>query len=145
MTNTLALERRSNLVMPTHYVELDDEEMAYVDGGISTSAVAAIIDVGLFAICGAINLGIRLAGWFGKGAAKRFILKKAPQWAKTLFKITAISALIQSVGGNVNNVITIFTDTNVWIDRIATMMSIGGVIATVLDICDGSWDGNISF
>ena len=26
-------EKRSNLVMPTHYVELDSEEMSYVDGG----------------------------------------------------------------------------------------------------------------
>ena len=26
-------EKRSNLVMPTHYVELDSEEMSYVEGG----------------------------------------------------------------------------------------------------------------
>ncbi len=33
MTNEMVLERKSNLVMPSHYVELDREEMAYVDGG----------------------------------------------------------------------------------------------------------------
>ena len=27
------VEKRSNLVMPTHYVELDSEEMSYVDAG----------------------------------------------------------------------------------------------------------------
>lgn len=26
-------EKRSNLVMPTHYVELDSEEMSYVEAG----------------------------------------------------------------------------------------------------------------
>ena len=31
MTNVI--ERRSDLVMPTHYVELDNEEMSYVEGG----------------------------------------------------------------------------------------------------------------
>lgn len=37
MTNAMVLERTSNLVMPSHYVELDDEEMSYVDGGIYVS------------------------------------------------------------------------------------------------------------
>ena len=29
----MVLERKSNLVMPSHYVELDREEMSYVEGG----------------------------------------------------------------------------------------------------------------
>lgn len=33
MTNAMVLERTSSLVMPTHYVELDSEEMSYVTGG----------------------------------------------------------------------------------------------------------------
>ncbi len=33
MTNEMVLERTSNLVMPSHYVELDSDEMSYVDGG----------------------------------------------------------------------------------------------------------------
>lgn len=33
MTNVNVLERTSNLVLPTHYVELDRDEMSYVDGG----------------------------------------------------------------------------------------------------------------
>ena len=145
MTNELVLERTSNLVMPTHYVELDMDEMSYVIGGISTSAVAAIIDVGLFAICGAINLSIKMAGWMCKGAAKNYIKKKAPTWAKTLLKISGISAAIQGIGGNLSTVVTMFNDVSVWIDRIATALSIGGIIATILDVCDGSWDGQICF
>ena len=31
------LEKRSNLVMPTHYVELDSEEMSYIEGGLYLS------------------------------------------------------------------------------------------------------------
>ena len=34
MTSEMVLERKSNLVMPKHYVELDQEEMSYVDGGL---------------------------------------------------------------------------------------------------------------
>lgn len=34
MTNEMVLERTSNLVMPSHYVELDKEEMSYVNGGL---------------------------------------------------------------------------------------------------------------
>lgn len=33
MTNEMVLERTSCLVMPSHYVELDEKEMSYVDGG----------------------------------------------------------------------------------------------------------------
>ena len=33
MTNEMVLQRTSNLVMPTHYIELDCEEMSYVYGG----------------------------------------------------------------------------------------------------------------
>ena len=33
MTKEMVLERKSNLVMPSHYVELDREEMSYVEGG----------------------------------------------------------------------------------------------------------------
>ena len=36
MTNVR--ERKSNLVMPVHYAELDSEEMSYVEGGISLSS-----------------------------------------------------------------------------------------------------------
>lgn len=37
MTNEMILDRTSSLVMPQHYVELDRDEMSYVDGGIYVS------------------------------------------------------------------------------------------------------------
>lgn len=37
MTNEMVLDRTSNLVMPSHYVELDSDEMSYVEGGIYIS------------------------------------------------------------------------------------------------------------
>lgn len=53
MTNAVAMNKTSNLVMPKHYVELDKDEMSYVEGG------------GLFSnICkwaGAIIAGVGLA------------------------------------------------------------------------------------
>lgn len=33
MTNVLSLNKTSNWVMPSHYVELDKEEMTYITGG----------------------------------------------------------------------------------------------------------------
>lgn len=33
MMSEMVLDRTSNLVMPVHYVELDREEVSYVDGG----------------------------------------------------------------------------------------------------------------
>ncbi len=33
MTNAAVLNKASNLVMPSHYVELDSDEMSYIDGG----------------------------------------------------------------------------------------------------------------
>lgn len=59
MTNNLVVSKRSNLVMPTHYVELTDEEMSYVEGGdyvISSATcnniIAAFLGVGWFAFVG---------------------------------------------------------------------------------------------
>ena len=33
MTNAIVLNKTSKLVMPSHYVELDWDEMSYVEGG----------------------------------------------------------------------------------------------------------------
>ena len=139
------LEKRSNLVMPTHYVELDSEEMSYVDGGLATSALACMIDVGLILVCGAINAGIKAAGLFGKGALKKTLLKKAPNWVRTLFKCSLAVSVIQGVGGNVSSIIGMFDSMGTWINKALNLCSIGGLIATAFDIGDGCWDGQIRF
>ena len=56
MTNEMILERKSSLVMPTHYVELDMEEISYVEGGdyyISNSACSTIVGL----VCGGLYFG----------------------------------------------------------------------------------------
>lgn len=53
MTNEMVLERTSNLVMPSNCVELDMDEVAYVDGG------AWWVVVGW--ICQGIGLGLGIA------------------------------------------------------------------------------------
>ena len=52
-------EKRSNLVMPTSCVELDSEEMSYVDGGfyVSNSKLWNIL-----AVCGLNPIGATLIG-----------------------------------------------------------------------------------
>ncbi len=144
MTEELQL-KNSNLLMPIHYVELDNEEMSYVDGGISTSAVANIIDIGLLAIAGAINASLRVAGFMGRGAAKKFILKKAPTWAKQLGKASSAIFKADGIGSYVRLAIGTLTDISPWVDRIVTLCSLGGIVATILDISDGCWDGYIDF
>lgn len=53
--NELILNKTSNLVMPTNYIELDNEEISYVDGGgsysfkirISAETVGSLIGAGI--------------------------------------------------------------------------------------------------
>ena len=55
MMNEMTIERKSNLVLPSQYVELDREEMAYIEGGdyvISSKT------------CSNILCGLMGAGWF---------------------------------------------------------------------------------
>jgi len=124
---------------------MDREEMMYVDGGLSTNALACMIDLGLIIVCGAINAGLRSAGFFGKGAAKNYIKKNAPKWAKTLYKFTQTFEAITGIGGIGGLIGGALSDINIWIDKISSFFSIGGIIASILDIADGSWDGLISF
>lgn len=61
MTKEMVLERKSNLVMPSHYVELDSEEMSYVEGGgrikitISVNPSATLGGVAANAIVGFLS------------------------------------------------------------------------------------------
>lgn len=68
--------RTSNLVLPEGFVEMDREEMMYVDGGLSTNALACMIDLGLIIVCGAINAGLRSAGFFLVKELQKIILKR---------------------------------------------------------------------
>lgn len=54
-------------------------------------------------------------------------------------KIVALQAGIDA------SMVGMFDNLSPWIDRIVTACSIGGIIATVLDIADGQWNGDICF
>ena len=51
--NEMTIERKSNLVMPSHYVELDRDEMSYIDGGAWWTIVGWI--------CNGIAMGLGIA------------------------------------------------------------------------------------
>ena len=62
MTNAIAINKTTNLIMPSHYLEPDKEEMSYVEGGayLSNSFCCAIAT-----FCGAVALtatGVVCAG-----------------------------------------------------------------------------------
>lgn len=61
MTNEIVLERASNLVLPSHYVELDKEEMSYVDGGLF-GKIFATICLGIVAVASLVGAVASLCG-----------------------------------------------------------------------------------
>jgi hypothetical protein len=146
MTNTLEL-KRSNLVLPNSFQELDREEMCYVEGGgMSTGVLAAIIDVGLLVVVGVINAALNGVKVCGKTILKAYIKNNASKWAASLFKVQLVVNCIQGVGGNLATITGMFGDAGPWVDRVLTMCSIGGLIATAFDLAsDGRWDGQIQF
>ena len=61
-------EKRSNLVIPTHYVELDSEEMSYVEGGKTTyyygwnaiwTCFSALLGISVFKLGGSVITNIK--------------------------------------------------------------------------------------
>ena len=125
MTNAIVLNKTSNLVMPSHYIELDREEMAHVEGGdyflsketcqdiLIGSGIAALIGgttavllggTALYKALETISLiyylrkGIGLLGFGGiLGAILCFVIEKA------------VSFVVGVIGGAANNGITIKT------------------------------------
>ena len=62
MTNAIVLNKTSNLVMPSHYIELDREEMRYVDGGIYLLNSFCATITALSGAVGMVGLGVVCAG-----------------------------------------------------------------------------------
>lgn len=73
MENVMTIERKSNLIMPTHYVELDKDEMSYVDGGIYLNNGFCCAITGILGISALIGSGIAI----GASAAKIAVAIKA--------------------------------------------------------------------
>lgn len=104
MTNVI--ERKSNLVMPVHYAELDSEEMSYVEGGISLSsnglyfsntdivAITQVVGYNVYAVAAGLSA---LSSWIcstGIGT----ILWGLFSLSSVYVAIKAISAVLQGKG-----------------------------------------------
>jgi hypothetical protein len=92
MTNEMVLQRTSNLVMPTHYIELDCEEMSYVYGGEIISLSELNADKNGWLAAGII--------WSADAAAAAFI--PFVGWAIAL-ACTAVATLCYTSYGNACN------------------------------------------
>ena len=119
MTNVI--ERKSNLVMPVHYAELDSEEMSYVEGGfyISNQQICqvlmacafnpvgtALVGLGLYKLAAKITalgtkLGAKIGGLIG-GWVGRIIGALIGTAALGSIALTVADALIQGKGINVS-------------------------------------------
>ncbi len=124
------------LVMPSNYAVMSEDEMMYVDGGanVATWIVGAAIDVGLTAL-GVWNTSA--IGWLmGKGLSKLCgnISKKVG--GKLLGKVLKSTVLQTSLGSYITSKLGMF-------GTALGMTSLGGMIATVWDMWDGSLDNTV--
>lgn len=127
------------LVLPDSYVVMDEEEMMYVDGGrkkcaVSTWIVGAAIDVGLTAI-GVWNASA--IGWLmGKGLSKLCSKISKKVGGKIIGKILKSTVLQTTLGSFITSKLGMF-------GTALGMTSLGGMIATVWDLWDGSMDNKV--
>lgn len=120
------------LVMPSNYAIMDEEEMIYVEGGISCKKLGKIIDGAITIIsfiCG-VGSGIKMISTLlkrGKPGAIMVFTSTALKWAGISLASGTISGLY--------NILSTFTD-----------YTIGKAIAYGLDKIDRvKNDGNVSF
>ena len=131
-----AVAKCSNLVLPKGFVELDREEMTYVDGGwfwnngVSTFWTGVAIDATIMAI----GIGIAASGFL-----------KALKFAKIgrIYIRTNMKKFIIAAGFELTSTVC----TAIWFvsSIISNINSIGSLIANVLDYADGNYDGRIKF
>ena len=136
--STFVLNRNYELALPTSYVEVDNEEMEYVDGGgkIPRWAVSAPIDALL--LLTPIGVATAPLKYLGKKAAAALVKKLAPEIAGV-----AAWALRTVVGASIN--ISTSSMINAIVSNAASFTSVGGIISFVGDYADGNVDGWIKW
>lgn len=124
------------LVMPKNYINVNEEEMTYVDGGYNFSRtwVAVGVDIIALALCPALA-PIKA---MGKAAAQSLVKKYLPNLAGWAAKAasTVLGVSINVTSGAIGSLIS----GNLW-----CLTSVGGVISLILDYAsDRKVDGRIS-
>lgn len=123
------------LVMPSSYAVMSEDEMSYVEGGVTfnRSWVSVAVDVIAMAICPYLAP----IKYLGKQAAKALVQKYLPKLAGAFAKIvrTALGVSINVSAGKLGSLVF----GNAW-----CLTSLGGVVALVADgVSDGRVDGMI--
>ncbi len=133
--SAFVLNRNYELQLPSSFVDIDCEEMEYVDGGFSRGWVAFAVDAVALAFCPYLAP----VKYMGKAAAIAFIKVHLPKLAGAFRSIvqTAIGASINISTGALGNLLF----ANAW-----CFTSIGGMVSVAADyFSDGSLDGQVRF
>ena len=124
--STFVLQREYSLQLPNSYVEIDRDEMEYVDGGldISTGVISFVVNAGFNAILGGGTIGslravVRALGKQGSiDVAKRVLTK----WVS----VQVANKVAGFLGGQIMGFLS---------------FSVGGFVAKALDRYDGVENG----
>ena len=124
--SAFVLNRKYESALPTIYVDVDNEEMEYVDGGNgwynSRSFIGTVLDVAIIAVTGGVSIA-------STAAARKFI----KNYRGTLTRI-ARNTLLKYVGRASATAISCAID---------IALTIGGMIAAGLDYADGNYNGYV--
>ncbi|NLD51119.1 MAG: hypothetical protein GX660_28625 [Clostridiaceae bacterium] len=124
-----------DLVMPKNYVAVDNDEMEYIEGGVtfSRSWIAVAVDV----IALAVAPYLAPIKFLGKNLAKALVSKFLPQLAgvfRTMIQMVA-GVAINMTNGALGNLLF----GNVW-----CLTSVGGMVGLAADyFSDGKVDGTV--
>lgn len=136
--STFVLNRGYELQLPTIYVDVDRDEMEYVDGGGRVPRWVASTPIDALLLMTPIGVGTAPLKFLGKQAATALVKQFAPQIAGI-----AAWALRTAVGAAIN--MSTSSITNLIISNAASFLSVGGIIAFVGDYADGNLDGWITW
>ena len=127
------------LVMPSSYAVMNEEEMTYVEGGVSRSTnwISIPIDVAATAIGLNASAIIGCAGnTIAKFAVKHIAKLAAHQTIQNLLGGAAVSFL--------TGIAVSMSKNNIVVDMLVKCTSFGGIIGLMCDMNDGVIDGKFN-
>lgn len=133
--NALALKRNYQLQLPNSFVDVDSEEMEYVDGGgigynwyNSSNFVALTLDVIIVAVSGGITI---------------YSAYQAHKYIRSIIGTTVTRTIARKLAGYVGSTVASLFSASLDIALTITGSSIGSIIAEAMDRIDGKNDGFI--